>query len=219
MMSFRHIIWDWNGTLLDDTAASVNALNLMLKRRGRDPITLDCFRDHFSFPARRFYEEIGMAVSDAEWDALAREYLDLYALQPQGLHPETEAVLKGLADRGVRQYILSASRQDLLEDSVRHYGLLGYFDGLYGTGNIDGASKMDRAQELVAHIKSVDPSAYPDAILQVGDALHDRDVANVLGVPCRLFTRGSHAGWRLAKVAPTFDSLLGLLELVPRRAI
>ena len=36
-MSDRYIIWDWNGTLLDDVDSAVNALNRMLAMRGLAP--------------------------------------------------------------------------------------------------------------------------------------------------------------------------------------
>ena len=47
-----HILWDWNGTLLDDTQAALDTLNIMLARRGGRPIAMDFYRDHFSFPGR-----------------------------------------------------------------------------------------------------------------------------------------------------------------------
>jgi phosphoglycolate phosphatase len=48
VMRFRHIIWDWNGTLLDDAQAGVNAINAMLAARGLSPITLSHYRDVFA---------------------------------------------------------------------------------------------------------------------------------------------------------------------------
>ena len=46
----KYILWDWNGTLLDDTQAALDTLNIMLRRRGAKPIALEFFRDHFAFP-------------------------------------------------------------------------------------------------------------------------------------------------------------------------
>ena len=55
-MSRPYILWDWNGTLLDDTQAALDTLNIMPKRRGAKPIELEFFRDHFAFPCRPFYD-------------------------------------------------------------------------------------------------------------------------------------------------------------------
>ena len=65
------ILWDWNGTLLDDTDACVASLNLMLERRGVKPITLEFYRREFAFPVRSFYEKIGVRLEDEDWDRLA----------------------------------------------------------------------------------------------------------------------------------------------------
>ena len=60
----KYILWDWNGTLLDDTQAALDTLNAMLTRRGEKSIAMDFYRDHFAFPCRPFYEQIGMRVSE-----------------------------------------------------------------------------------------------------------------------------------------------------------
>ena len=74
MSAATHIVWDWNGTLLDDTGAALGALNAMLARRGIAAVSMESYRARFRFPARQYYEEIGMPVPDAEWDAIAQEY-------------------------------------------------------------------------------------------------------------------------------------------------
>ena len=55
-----YIIWDWNGTLIDDVSAAVNALNRMLSIRGVAPVTRDFYRAHFGFPVRPFYAVVGL---------------------------------------------------------------------------------------------------------------------------------------------------------------
>ena len=50
----RHIIWDWNGTLLDDVDAALNAINRMLQARGLPTLGLTRYRDIFGFPVRDF---------------------------------------------------------------------------------------------------------------------------------------------------------------------
>ena len=64
-----YILWDWNGTLLDDTQAALETLNIMLRRRGAKPIALRFFRDHFAFPCRPFYDTIGMHVGNSPLSA------------------------------------------------------------------------------------------------------------------------------------------------------
>ena len=207
----NYILWDWNGTLLDDTQAALNTLNAMLAARGRRPIAMDFYRDHFAFPCRPFYERIGMDVPDAEWDALAREYHDVYSRQPVRLNAETIAALERVKAAGAKQSIISALRQDLLDGQTAAFGVAPYMECVYGTDNLDGASKLDRALELMTRIAPAS-GGMPDVVL-IGDALHDKEVADALGVRCVLCAQGSHAAWRLRQVAPTGDTLLAAVEL------
>ena len=207
----KHILWDWNGTLLDDTQAALDTLNIMLARRGARPIAMEFFRDHFAFPCRPFYDTIGMHVEDAEWDALAKEYHDLYAEQPKRLNPETLAALEKVKASGAKQSIISALRQDLLDEVTGRMGVAEYMECIYGVDNLDGASKLDRALELMNHI-APQVGEQPDVVL-IGDALHDKEVADALKVRCVLCGQGSHASWRLRKVAPTGETLLAAVNL------
>lgn len=201
----KHILWDWNGTLLDDTQAAFDTLNIMLRRRGASEITMDFYRDRFAFPVRPFYEAIGVKLEAEDWDALAVEYHDLYAAQPKKLNRETTAALKTVSEAGAGQSIISALRQDLLLSAVRdEYGLGGFFEHVYGVDNLDGASKFARAQELVCALRD----RGENDLTLIGDSLHDKEVADGLGVKCVLCSQGSHAHWRLERVAPTAVTLL-----------
>lgn len=206
-----YVLWDWNGTLLDDTQAALNTLNIMLARRGVKPIEMGFFRDHFAFPCRPFYDMIGMHVEDEAWDALAQEYHDLYAEQPKALNREAIAALEKVKASGAKQAIISALRQDLLDEVTARMGVARYMECIYGVDNLDGASKLDRALELMNHI-SLQVGEQLDVVL-IGDALHDKEVADALKVRCVLCGQGSHASWRLREVAPTGETLLEAVKL------
>lgn len=205
-----YVLWDWNGTLLDDTAACLAALNMMLARRGAAPITRDFYRENFAFPVRPFYEKIGVRLADEDWNALAQEYHDAYHAEPRALNAETVAALEAVRAAGARQSIISALRQDLLERAVAEFGVGGYMEYLYGVDNLDGGSKLARARELVARIRLAESAA--DLVL-IGDALHDGEVADALGIRAVLFSGGGHAAHRLRAVAPTGDTLLACVRL------
>ena len=207
----KYVLWDWNGTLLDDTQAALDTLNVLLARRGAKPISMDFYRDHFAFPVKPFYRSIGVCLENEDWDALAQEYHDLYAEQPKELNRETIAALERVKRSGARQSIISALRQDLLDEVTARMGVAPYMECIYGVDNLDGASKLDRALELMSRIAPV-VGEQPDVVL-IGDALHDMEVADALKVRCVLCGQGSHAAWRLRQVAPTGDTLLEAVEI------
>ena len=206
------IVWDWNGTLLDDTAAGLNAFNAQLTRRGIKAIPLDFYRAHFAFPVKPFYALCGIDLEHEDWDRIAREYHEAYAREPKALNRETIAALERVRAAGVRQCVLSALRQDLLEAAIEEAGIRRYFDFIYGTDNLDGGSKLSRAKELVEHLGSL-PRHAPLSIVMIGDAVHDKEVADTLGVRCVLCAQGSHSAERLRAVAPTGGTLLETIAI------
>ncbi len=200
-----YVLWDWNGTLLDDTQAALDTLNTMLERRGRKPIEMGFYRDRFAFPVRPFYEDIGVCLENEDWDALAREYHDVYAERPKRLNAETFAALQLVEESGAKQSIISALRQDLLEEITAELGVARFMERVCGVDNLDGKGKIPRAKELLTELKALHGNA--DFTL-IGDSLHDKEVADSLGIRCVLCAQGSHASWRLSRVAPTADTLL-----------
>ena len=203
-----YILWDWNGTLLDDTAASIGALNALLRRRGLPTVGRAWYRAHFAFPVRNFYAACGVDLAREDWDALAREYHEDYAALPKRLNAEARAALTCVRSSGGGQSIISALRQDLLDAAVDACGLGGFFDFVYGVNSLDGESKLARARALLHRLPA---RATAGGVVLIGDALHDREVAAALGIGCVLCAQGGHSAARLRAVAPTRATLLAAL--------
>ena len=143
MNTTPYIIWDWNGTLLDDVAAAVGALNRMLAVRGVVPVTQDFYRAHFGFPVRPFYAVVGLDLEREDWDRICTDFHQFIAEEPnQHLRPDAVAALQYVRDHGGHQSILSALRQDLLLRDTAREGIQEYLDTIYGVDNLDGATKL-----------------------------------------------------------------------------
>ena len=203
------LVWDWNGTLLDDTAASLGAFNAELVRAHLKPITLDFYREHFAFPVKPFYTLCGIDVT-RDWDGLARAYHEAYAREKKSLNIEAKAALARVRALGIRQGILSVLRQDLLERDVAREGIGDFFLFVCGTTTLDGESKVARAQALRERLGAT------AEVVMIGDALHDAVVAEAMGAKCVLCAQGGHSAARLRAVAPTGETLLESLDLALR---
>jgi len=203
-MRFRHIVWDWNGTLLDDTQAGVNAVNGMLAQRGLPLIGVPYYRDVFGFPVRDFYRTIGFRLEQEDWDALARDFHDRFLADPAiRLHKHAVATLEAFRQAGIGQSILSASEQGILDAMLAGYGIAHYFDGVYGVDNLYGHSKRELGRALLARL-----GLPPALVLLIGDSLHDYEVANELGTGCLLVSQGHQSHARLVQSgAPVLDDL------------
>ena len=205
-----YIVWDWNGTLLDDVDAGIAALNRMLAERGLPTITRDFYRAHFGFPVRPLYVRIGMDP-DHEWDRICVEFHDYLAQEPQHVRPDAVAALGLVRARGCGQSILSALRQDLLLRDTAREGVQAFFDEIYGVDNLEGATKLSRGRELVAKLGSV---ADRDVVF-VGDTLHDAEVASALGARAVLVDGGhQHADRLRAAGHAVASSLLDAVRMI-----
>ena len=211
MHLYQHIIWDWNGTLLDDVQTSVNAINQLLTTRALPPTDIPSYRERFGFPVRQYYTAIGFCLEKENWDLLARTYHDLYLADTSiRLHPETVPVLRFCRDAGLGLSVLSASEQSILEQMLTAAGLTACFDFIHGVDNLHGHSKIETGHRLIRRIPC--PAAQ---VLLVGDTLHDHEVATALGCHCVLISRGHQSHQRLLQAGcPVLDSLSELPQFL-----
>lgn len=184
----RCLLWDWNGTLLDDVKLNIRCINTLLARRGLPEVKdADEYRASFGFPVEEYYTRLGFNLDEVSYDALAREYIELYSAGEGGcpLSPGAVSVLAEVRARGVRQVIISASKADTLTAQVAARGISGYFDEIIGSGDIYASSKEGRALGWLSG------SGYgAEDLLFVGDTSHDVDVARTLGCRCLFYTGG-----------------------------
>ena len=202
------IVWDFNGTLLDDVRACLDALNVILRANRISPLTAEDYRARFRFPVADFYRELGMVpATPFDWEALGESFHMRYLFSPHlRLQEGAREALLAFHAAGLRQGILSALEQGILEMQLRQFGLTPHLDFIRGSRNYDGASKEDAARGLNLQ----------GPVLLVGDTLHDAEVARSQGWDCILCSAGHQNADRLATsgfpVIPT-------LRLLPPRLL
>ncbi len=185
--NIRHIFWDWNGTLMDDAWLCVATLNTLLRNRGMAETNVATYRQVFSFPVRAYYERLGFDFTKEDMQLLSIEYIDGYNARRYecALHSGTRELLAELQQLGKGQSILSAYRQDMLEDTIKGYSLSSFFTHLAGTDNLQAQGKRDQGKRLLEKLHLP-----PTAVIMIGDTLHDLEVAEAIGCPCILVGHG-----------------------------
>lgn len=208
---YKHIIWDWNGTLLNDTWLCVEVLNGLLARRGRAPISENSYRQHFGFPVIHFYDYLGFDTDSDSFEQVSHEFIGDYEarwLNEVSLHHETPEILSQLSALGHAHSVLSAAKQEALELGIEHFGIRQHFTGLMGCDNIYASGKVGQGRHWIQQLPW-DPSE----VVLVGDTLHDFEVAEAIGTPCILLAHGHHTPERLAKTGcPIAHSLQELVQ-------
>lgn len=211
---YKHILWDWNGTLLDDSWLCVEVLNALLEERGKAHISLETYRTHFNFPVIHFYDFLGFETDKANFEAISHRFITDYEsrwLAECELHAGVHEFFQDTRAHGLSHSILSAAHQNALEIGTAHFGIAHYFQNLLGTDNIYAEGKVSRAQQWMHHCPW-----NKDDILLVGDTLHDFEVAESIGVACLLLSAGHCHRHRLeATQSLVFDSLNDLLKGTP----
>ena len=193
-MKPRHVIWDWNGTLVDDAWLCVEIVNELLARRGLALTTPCRYSEVFGFPLRIYYQRVGFDLEREDFATLGDEFNILYSqrLYESRLREGAREVLVALGCKGIEQSLLSASNEVDLEEMVAHYGLRSHFASVAGVDNGLGEGKIERGHRHLAEL-----NYRADEILLVGDTLHDIEVAAALGVHCVLLPSGHQSRRRL----------------------
>jgi phosphoglycolate phosphatase len=199
------IIWDWNGTLLDDAELCLTAINKMLKARKLPELSLEKYRDVFTFPVIEYYKEVGFDFEKEEWEPVAIEFITLYinSLPDCRLTHSATQALESFKQKGYRQAIISAMQHEALLKSVSDLGISEYFDFIGGIGDHYGAGKIDNARNYFTRA-----GLNPELITLIGDTLHDSEVAAELGCKCILVATGHQSKERLTKTGlPVINNL------------
>jgi len=205
-MKYKHIIWDWNGTLLDDARLCVEILNSMLSKRGMPTTTLEQYQADFDFPVYNYYLKLGFDFSKEEYDAVAREYILTYQSRYQEclLRSGVLDFIRQLKKAGLSQSVLSASQQSSLTKALEHYKLSELFENICGLDDYYAHGKVDAGRKLLKNL----PFRVRE-VLVIGDTTHDYEVACELGADSLLLPAGHQSKERLiatgTKVCDNFE--------------
>lgn len=206
----QHVIWDWNGTLLDDTALIADIVDGILSRRGVAPIGHHGYRQRFCHPAQKFYELCGVDLNKHSFHDLVEEFHAAYSarFREARLHGDTLAALNHFRGLGISQHILSAHLHDSLEVNVKHFEVQSYFKHVIGLDDGFARSKVGNGHLLMER-----SGANLENTVLIGDSTHDAEVAAAIGVPSLLVCRGIESRERLEPNGrPIFDSLAEALK-------
>lgn len=194
MRMYEIVLWDWNGTLLDDADYGVSVVNGLLRSRGLPERSREEHARLFDFPVIRYYQRLGFDFEREPFESLSHAFVAAYYDQVHTcqLQPHALEVLKAFRAAGLRQSVLSATRQDFLEEMIKTQGLTPYFDSLLGIDSVHAPGKGPRGYEWLA-----ETGTEPAQVLLIGDTVHDSDVAEEMGIECWLVYGGHHPRERL----------------------
>lgn len=207
----KHIIFDFNGTLINDVKLCLDLLNETLNNQGKQGIDLIKYRNIFTFPIKDYYIAAGIDFNIESYESLAIKFIKKY--QPLslrcGLYEGAYEALKYLNDKKYSLYILSASEKNNLLEQCKSYNIDKYFKEILGITNIHAASKVDIGLDFIKR-----NNVKKEEVLFIGDTLHDYEVATSMGVECALVKCGHQSEDILAKAnVKIYNSIADLMEV------
>ncbi len=207
----KTIIWDWNGTLLDDLDFCISTINILLRKRDLQLLNRSTYKEVFSFPVKEYYKAVGFDFEKEDFAIPAKEFIDLYDDNVANcpLHPSALEVLQYFQNQGFRQFVLSAMKQTMLEKTLQQNEIFQFFEGVAGLNDHYAVSKIDRGKQLIKDLKIEIQNTWI-----IGDTIHDFEVAEQLGIKCILISDGHQSFERLKKTKmPVINKLSHLITL------
>ena len=204
--SIRHVIWDFNGTLLDDVSCCLGALSTLLEERALPPITTERYREEFGFPVRDFYVGLGFDFEREDFDAVSRTFIARYLerIADARAYSGAHDALRYVAGRSIQQSVLSAMEHTMLSDLLTRYDLREPMEHVRGLSDLRASSKVELGRALLAEI-----DAPPEAIVVVGDTLHDHETATALGCRAVLVAQGHQTRARIERAVQSMPRAHG----------
>ena len=205
----KNLVWDFNGTLLDDFSLCMRSINHLLAIRNHKPLTTDVYLNIFTFPIRDYYAKAGFDFNQEPFEKVAIEFMDLYLsnIKESPLHENVVDILSKTKKSGYRQIILSAMEVTELRKLAKSLKIEDFFEHIHGIDNHMAASKVHLAQRAL-----LDSGFSPDETCLIGDTLHDAEVAAEAGTHCILISKGHQSKARLETSGVTVLNNLKELE-------
>ena len=196
MNNIKTIIWDWNGTLLNDVDVCIDAMNILLQKRNLTKISKEHYKKIFTFPVIDYYKKVGFDFNKDSFDILAVEFIDIYRkkLKSCNLFDDVKPILQKFNNNNYQQIILSAMQEADLKQSVIEREIKNYFQQILGINNHFANNKIGIAKDYInkSNLK-------PEQTCLIGDTIHDYEVAQKIGCKCILVDRGHQSRTRLLK--------------------
>jgi phosphoglycolate phosphatase-like HAD superfamily hydrolase len=175
-----HVVWDWNGTLLDDHAVMLAAVNDVCAAYGAAPTTLAGWHAALRRPLWLCYSDIlGVQLTQDDWPTVERIFHDAYRRRmfEAGLTAGARQTLQRVRERGLGQSVLSMGFHADVTAQVDRAGIRPFFRAVDGVPDeISGGTK---APYLAAHLRAL--GLAPSAVLVVGDIPDDAEAALSVG--------------------------------------
>ena len=213
----KHIVFDWNSTLLDDFPIIHECMNEIMRTVGRPAFTIEHFRNCYEVPFEQLYMNLGFSKDEADrmMELERSTFHDFY--EPRavaaGLREGAAEILQHVQSNGVQTYILSNHIVDPIRAQLRRLEIEHFFTEVLAYATLATQFKdMTKGERLRRYMADKNVSGQPTMI--VGDSLEEIDIAKQQGFISVAITGGGADEERLRAHQPDYV-IHSLHELKP----
>ena len=191
------LIWDFNGTIINDTSVCLSIENKMLQERNmKYGYTEEDYRKLFCFPVIDYYKKIGYTFEKESYKEVSDEFNEMYdsLFHTIPLFEDFIPKIEEAIDKGYDNVIVSATLQEALECQVESLNIKKYFKELIGIDDNMAFSKVEHAKKWMKE-KNINPSD----CTYIGDTLHDLETINALNITNYYLVSAGHQSYEVLK--------------------
>lgn len=207
--SYENILWDWNGTLLNDVNLCVTIVNEFLEHQNKTILKKELYKSIFDFPIINYYKAAGLEFQDESFDDLTKKFIHKYNsnVLNQSLQNDAVNVLDFCKNKNQNQFILTAAFEKDVHQFTTKFQISHYFKKIKGLTNYKAESKVLIGQNLV-ETENINRKA----TVLIGDTTHDFEVAQQLNVDCILIADGHQSREKLQQSTKSNTLILNSLK-------
>ncbi|MDR3450934.1 MAG: HAD family hydrolase [Alphaproteobacteria bacterium] len=205
--SQKFVVWDWNGTLLDDTELVRTCVNKALKDVGHPEMDMERFRALQIRPLRDFYKAAGLNEDEVlraleiEGRIFDQEYEPLADHAP--LREGAVDLLRRLSGHKVDNVIVSNHLTHQIARLLEKHNIRGFFGDIIAyAAHKRGHRTETKGDKLRVFIAERGLNT-ANAVI-IGDTLEEIEIARELGMASIAITGGIHAEERLRGLSPDY---------------
>jgi len=197
---WKVLVFDWDGTLMDSTAAIVRAAQAAILELGLPERSPDAIRNIIGLGLRESWSALFPEQGITEYLPFVERYREHFVERERmgsSLYPGVAETLRDLKARGWSLAVATGKSRTGLDYDLQRTGLGAVFDATRTADETRSKPDPRMLRELMAVL-----SAAPDTMLMVGDTEYDLQMAQAAGVVSLGITWGAHSEERLRRFAP-----------------
>ena len=212
------VVFDWNGVLIADAAATVAVDKELFKAFGHEPLDMKTYREIFTMPIKEFFFAAGFTRAEMERDAVRIQEMfhKLYEPRIAKIRTRTGArkLLGYLKTKHIDAVILSNHTIEGITVQLRRLGIEGYFSNIIANDKHTTMARKNKGEKLVELVGKSHHKK--EEIIIIGDSTEEIEAARMAGIKCISITGGYYSTRRLKAGKPDFliNSLPQMIAII-----